>query len=408
MAQLGLERVALSATAVSGVAGAQAAEARAVGVTSAGLLDQLLSVVEGVDLNLDRFNLSEPHRRPLAVGGALSEEGRWEGDAFLGRAFWTSIDSKEHGCDDDDTRLLRELFNPHLSDRREEGDLFVPPDPSPSNVGGLRRLLKEEREVRQARLDRFLSPAFSPGRDAAGPLFPSSWSRPAPSLAEAPRALYAASPEALAAAPQVLASGAPLAFDERTEDGMRFRAYRAEGLEVRTTHAHDGEETIAAVFSTRPPSAGLAMDVSCEAMRAETIIKVTEYVERRLAGQMQTDDFNFFIVLETEKGHLVVTEELLETGNGQGAWRAAEPHSLEVRIAKAKVLRVADLRTAGNNFAPLALGELMAASSFGQQQQPLADRAQCRGYSRGVYDRAMAGHLAQKGEGAFEDVWCFA
>merc|ERR1712050_541144 len=65
------------------------------------------------------------------------------------------------------------VFNPKMSDRREEGDAFVPPDTDAAYVQRLRELVDEEDAVREKRIAHFLSSSFIAGN--AGEFFPSSW-----------------------------------------------------------------------------------------------------------------------------------------------------------------------------------------------------------------------------------------
>merc|ERR1711972_454729 len=51
---------------------------------------------------------------------------------------------------------------------------------------------------------------------------------------------------------EALQSASPM-FEQRAEDGMRFRIYKIGSLQVRTTQEHNGEEAIGMVFSTRAP-----------------------------------------------------------------------------------------------------------------------------------------------------------
>merc|ERR1712050_198474 len=59
------------------------------------------------------------------------------------------------------------------SDRREDGDLFLPPDASFSHVKKLQTLTKSEEMIRSERRSLFLSEKFAMGD--AGALFPISW-----------------------------------------------------------------------------------------------------------------------------------------------------------------------------------------------------------------------------------------
>merc|ERR1719433_2129772 len=83
-----------------------------------------MGVPQGVDLSLDRFNLS-----------AYTEAGqRWgvvqvkEEHLTIGSAFWPSLgESADESLSEEDRNLFSQVFNPNLSDRRDDGELFMPP-----------------------------------------------------------------------------------------------------------------------------------------------------------------------------------------------------------------------------------------------------------------------------------------
>ena len=96
---------------------------------------------QGVDLNLDRFSLSEGKRvAAQAVGGSWGGEYEASDDlAIISTAFWSTLDGRSSAkvFAEEDQRLLREIFNPCLSDRREDGEHFIPPDTSSSYASRL-------------------------------------------------------------------------------------------------------------------------------------------------------------------------------------------------------------------------------------------------------------------------------
>lgn len=210
---------------------------------SAGLMAQTISPSrgilrpQGVDLNLDKFSLSEPTK--LGARGPPPE-------VMHGSGFWSCVDgeSTAPAGSHEDVAFLREVFNPHLSDRRSEGDRFVCPDLSASYTQKLKKLLDEENQVRQNRKEHFLSKNFVVGD--AGDRFPTSWSFSV-EIAKAldlRRDLCYGMPVTV----QELKS-ANVVFDKSTEDGVRFRIYNHKGLEVRTTKDHSGPEIVGAVYS---------------------------------------------------------------------------------------------------------------------------------------------------------------
>eukprot|EP00415_Alexandrium_ostenfeldii_P000832 UN0832 len=202
--------------------------------------------VAGVDLNLDEFNLSAPtdlERMDICV--------QLDAGADITKAFWSSLDSESPTqFSNEDKNLLNRIFNPKLSDRRQEGDLFVPPDTSFAYVQKLRSLVKEEEAMLQKRKEQFCSTEFS--ADEPGALFPASWvSSVKLSCEDAKKdSELRARPEykTQAALKKALETTAAV-FDKIAEDGARFRMYKFASLDVRTVQEYDGEETIAAVFS---------------------------------------------------------------------------------------------------------------------------------------------------------------
>merc|ERR1719499_490363 len=124
----------------------------------------------GVDLNLGEFDLSEAVETDRKVEASWSDE---DANLVLGKMFWACIDGEIPAFAEDDEMLLRSVFNPKMSDRREEGDRFVPPDTDAAYIQRLRELVDEEDATREKRIEHFLSTSFVAGN--AGELFPSSW-----------------------------------------------------------------------------------------------------------------------------------------------------------------------------------------------------------------------------------------
>merc|ERR550525_2115052 len=206
--------------------------------------------VSGVDLNLDEFNLSAPSEIARSDIVAKLDEG-----VDISGAFWTNLeDHLTSMFNEEDRLLLNQVFNPALSDRRTEGDRFVPPDTSREYVQRLRALVQEEMAMQEQRMDQFFSKAFEP--ESAGQLFPLSWasnleiSREGKSRPQLhPRQDFAQAHML----EDALESLAP-EFDKTTEDGSRFSIYRIGSLEVRTITEPDCEPVIGAVFSVHAPS----------------------------------------------------------------------------------------------------------------------------------------------------------
>merc|ERR1712217_1011640 len=164
------------------------------------------------------------------------------------------IDGEIPAFAEEDEMLLRSVFNPKMSDRREEGDAFVPPDTDSAFVQRLRELVGEEDAVREKRNAHFLSTSFIAGN--AGELFPSSWTDKVGLLSDdsvASANLYAREDflAEAAALRSIIASAEKPSFEQNTEDGTAFRIYKKGSIEVRTIQEHGAEETIGMVFSIR-------------------------------------------------------------------------------------------------------------------------------------------------------------
>jgi len=288
---------------------------------------------KGVDLNLGQFSLNSATQAARKAGAKT-----W-GDAdacvAVGNAFFSNLDGSESVFKSEDKKFLQAVFNPLMSDRRDEGACFVPPDTSFAYVHKLRTLLSEEEAVQRERITAFCSTKFVIGH--AGQCFPSSWTSDAPAKAISQSGKLQARPEYRAQTPlieQILKSVAPI-FDQTTEDGLRFRIYRCGSLEVRTTQASENKEIVGVVFSISasvPQNQGMAQD-------EEKIVKVTEYVAYRGDQSRRS-----YVVMETEQANMIVTEQLQ---NKTVAWEE-NPSDLEDRISLSKVVRSADCKRTGN------------------------------------------------------------
>jgi len=223
--------------------------------------------LKGVDLDLNKFNLSTPvvHEKGDARADSFAGDCHsLDACAAVGSAFWANVRSESDSVfRDEDKHLLRDLFNPYLSDRRDEGDRFVPPDNCPLYVQQLRAAVREEAAVRQKRKALFLGSEF----DACnpGPLFPSTWKSSieitggqVPEKLPAEQSHYVASesdehPEGrpgMASIKAMLQNTMPV-FDRSTEEGLRFRIYRLRNIEARTLQEPLEEEVVGMVCSTQ-------------------------------------------------------------------------------------------------------------------------------------------------------------
>lgn len=324
----------------------------------------------GVDLNLNKFDLSE-------ASPAAPED---VGHATLGKAFWSNVDSAaESKFKDADKALFQGIFNPHLSDRRDEGDRFMPPDVRAAHMEALRKLVKEEETVRQRRKEHFLSKDFAAGD--AGPLFPSSWTNNFELSRGGARGagLQQANPDQ-DVIERVLKAASP-AFDRSTEDGARFRIYRLDGMELRTTQEHDGEEVVGAVYSSCPEARD---EASNQADDAEQIVKVMEYVERiQEAGKESRPSpaqRRFYAVLETDKGNVIATERRTD---GTVMW-AENPRDLEARNTLARVTRSTDCSGRGITVRDARAYHSEAVRPAGAR----VSHSECKRYAHGACDLA--------------------
>merc|ERR1719362_485767 len=193
-----------------------------------------MGMPRGVDMNLDKFNLSAAPAGSWE-GSLRAPEGS-EGLAISSKAFLANLSGDaDAGFEECDKALFNKVFYEQLSDRANDEDAFVPPPTSQSYMQKLRCLVREEEQVREKRTQQFLSAAFA--IDNMGPLFPSSWASTVEfqgdmpqggSLIKLPLDGHA---DELAKA---IASADPV-FDRRAEDDMRFLVYRVGRLEVRAT-----------------------------------------------------------------------------------------------------------------------------------------------------------------------------
>mmetsp|Transcript_69942 Transcript_69942/g.197338 ORF Transcript_69942/g.197338 Transcript_69942/m.197338 type:complete len:368 (+) Transcript_69942:2-1105(+) len=267
---------------------------------------------KGVDLNLDKFGLTAPER--LGLGGPVH--------AAQGDKFWSSLSGGgKSAAGDASLDLFKQVYTPQLCDRRSEGDLFAGPNCNASYLQKLRGLVEEEAQAKQQRKDHFLSAGFTVGN--AGPLFPLSWTSSIEiACRRAPRQLHAHSDHEIKAEEL---KPTEITFDQHTEDGVRFRIYKHEGREVRTTQEYKGKEVVGAVFSTAP---ACSPKEPASQHECEHVVKATRYVEA------SADGHRYYTVLETEGGNVDVAEML---PCGDIVWEGS-PEGLDERNSQAKVL----------------------------------------------------------------------
>eukprot|EP00403_Amphidinium_massartii_P030493 CAMPEP_0178387574 /NCGR_PEP_ID=MMETSP0689_2-20121128/9144_1 /TAXON_ID=160604 /ORGANISM="Amphidinium massartii, Strain CS-259" /LENGTH=957 /DNA_ID=CAMNT_0020007943 /DNA_START=58 /DNA_END=2931 /DNA_ORIENTATION=+ len=106
---------------------------------------------QGVDLGLEEFNLSEATK----VDGAARASSLTlvpTSSRRLVDGFWEELDNcKSNLLGDAARQLLSSIYDPALSDRREEGSLFIPVETDAAYLAHLRNLVREEEAVRQVR-----------------------------------------------------------------------------------------------------------------------------------------------------------------------------------------------------------------------------------------------------------------
>jgi hypothetical protein len=339
--------------------------------------------VKGVDLRLDDFDLKGVTKvsmqKPAALKKCLS----------LGSAFWAGLDDDSTVFEAEDKDLLKSIFNERLSDRRSEGDKFVPVDASISYVSKLRDLVKEETNVRQRRKEQFFGKEFSAARP--GNTFPSSWNA-AVEVSRGKAQIDTSDGQTrtlqrrkdyekeVELSDQVLKSVTPI-FDKQTEEGAHFRIYRVGNLEFRSTQEINSKEEVGAVYSinstsqiARPRTASKKNNVTDN----EKITKVTEYVEKAVNGA-STLYHHFYLVLETDRKNRVLTE-LLPNGNIQ--W--LENDNFDARNSMAKVFHYAE----GSNRATIGQVRALRNNAMQEATQHGFSKASSKQYARCLGKRA--------------------
>jgi len=278
-----------------------------------------------VDLNLDRFNLSAVVEMGTWAGTIEAPKGA-ENLTMDGKAFWSSLNQRASSVlRKEDRSLFADVFHPHMSDRRDEGNRFMPPPTSLTYVHRLKTLVKEEATIMQKRREHFLSTEFVMG--AAGPLFPSSWSSSVEIESQAGTSSMKLVDAEITGFQDALNSAVPL-FDRRAEDGSRFMVYRLGNLEVRVVQDVNGKR-IGAVLSIQ----GLAQEGSAASAlsTSDKLVKATMYVEAAPCGTLRS---RYYVVFATKEGHTIVTEQLAD-----GSITCAEDsEGLDTRNSLAKVI----------------------------------------------------------------------
>jgi len=300
----------------------------------------------GVDLNLDEFNISTPSLCSSAGSVSAFAADAPDACASVASSFWSIVDeAKQTQLDEEDVELLKDVFHPKLSNRRSEGETFIPPDTSSEYVQRLRQLIKEERTTREHRKDHFFTSSLQPG-SITGQTYPSSWSGAldcgefaTPEGAASLRLNLRDGKSATALFRNVLETVAP-SFCKCTEDGATFRIYQHSGLQIRSVQELDCEEIVGAIFSIAPTQSACAPGKE-NVCPSDKISKVTEFVE---GAFRRGKHYNYYLLIETQGEHAIVTETLED---GTTSWDEVSLKELATRNAKAKVTRTEDLCKAG-------------------------------------------------------------
>jgi len=353
--------------------------------------------LQGVDLRLDNFDLSSATRVSMQTDGNAARDVRALDKCMsLGKAFWSCLDddSQKTFAGEDHT-LLCKVFNPALSDRRAEEDLFCPPDTSSAYISKLRDLVKAEESLSEQRKELFFDKLFS--MSEPGSTFPASWTSTLSVSRGSSRVcnVDALPCDALVARPEyktnasglvgsTLKAAVPL-FEKATEDGMSFRIYRVGSLEIRTTQAAGETEVVGAVFSVC--SSAVAPDEQgADAISGdERIVHATEFVERTFGA---SDHYRYYLVLKTEQGHSIVTERL---ARGSVAWKE-NPSDLDSRNSLAKVTKSAACQSG------VFVKDLKAYQSTiakGAERSGNACASVCKRYADSAYSRVVGSESNQ-------------
>jgi len=306
---------------------------------------------QGVDLALDKFDLSAPEKFAASLPACSAAFDALEGRVTLGKAFLKNLneDSYEH-LKPENVTLLKRVFNPVMADRITEGDSFIPPDPNLDYVQKLRHLIQEEDSLTKQRKAKFSDKNFTVGM--AGAEFPRSWTSRFQILREG-RA-HVARPALVnlkvdeifkrSLLEDILPTAAP-EFAQTTEDGTVFRIYRIGRLEVRTTQPAQADvQEVLSVFSLRPPCREAVQGKTQQASPSEKFVKGRLYVEA-IDGEhkdvpKQLHLSHFYVVLETDASNVIVTEKLAD---GTTTW-VVNPSQVEDRNSLAKLMMAVDIR----------------------------------------------------------------
>jgi len=277
----------------------------------------------GVDLGLERFNVSEAVR--------LADEPPSARVTFGERLFAEFDDFEEQPA----LALLKDVFDPRLCDRRAEAANFRLATESEEYFARLGQLVGDEKRVRLHRQEHFFSSAFDAGQP--GPLFPRAWTqsvRIASWRDEKRPDLDVLNIDVDVASLELTV---PM-FDGSAEDGLRYRIYRGNDMQVRTVQHPSGPEQVGAAFAAKP-------NIPASIWGAESVTKVAALVSSELDNAVDGAplrpklNYNeesrcYSLILRTQSNSIVLTEMLAD---GTVTWVEGTGNLID-RVAAAKTL----------------------------------------------------------------------
>eukprot|EP00434_Breviolum_minutum_P009356 symbB.v1.2.008245.t1/scaffold515.1/size193321/7 len=307
---------------------------------------QVPQMPQGVDLNLDKFNLSRIEKFAGTMPAAAGTNGSLEAKVTLSKAFLKGLrDRKYPGLKAEYEEMLLKVYDSPVCDRREEGHAFVPPDPSMEYTSKLRSLVNEEKLLFERRQRHFLDKDFQVGN--AGPEFPRSWTSRIKVERDGTKTDVTNKKMGLekvnfdetfatVLVHDILPTAAP-EFKKQTEDGSTFRIYQIGSLEVRSTQVKFAQEKVGAIFSSRAP----AWQLKCasNAPQDDLLQECKVFIEAA-DGHMPSgkQPHHFYLVFKTVKENIIVVEQLADGSRSV----AVNPRNLEDRNSLAKQLFTAD------------------------------------------------------------------
>eukprot|EP00913_Durusdinium_trenchii_P001525 g1412.t1 len=302
---------------------------------------QVPSMPQGVDLNLDKFNLSNIERFASHLPACSGTSDSLATKVTLGKAFLKSLRERKYpGLKQEYEEVLLKVFESPECDRSQEGDAFIPPDPSMEYTGRIRSLVNEEKLLLERRQMHFFDKAFQVGN--AGPDFPRSWTSriqvekdgAKTDVSQRKMLTKVDFDPAFASvlANDILPTAAP-EFKKDTEDGSTFRIYQIGSLEVRTTQMKFGQEKVGAMFSSGAPAWELKSKATVLA-EDEKLQECKVFIEATDGPAQGHQPHHFYLVFKTVQQNVIVIEQL---ANGSRSW-AVNPTNLEDRNSLAKQL----------------------------------------------------------------------